>query len=229
MKACHDDPQLRARLAADYVSGALRGGARRRFEGLMAADFALRREVQAWENEIYPLIYSAPPHAPPKRVWQTIKQQVRQERPARSKNWGWGGTYLWRLCSATLAAALIAVVVLPMEFGRTPPPQEVAVLQSRAGQTVVVIRMDASGAMYVNALENLTQMADGHALQLWSLPTEGAPKSLGMLSPTGMTKLTLPHGAGSMTRLAVSLEPPGGSPTGLPTGAVVMTGKILQS
>lgn len=229
MKAYHDDPRLRARLAADYVSGALRGGARRRFEGLMAADFSLRREVQAWENEIYPLIYSAPPHAPPKRVWHTIKQQVRQERPARSKNWGWRGIYLWRLCSATLAAALIAVVVLPLEFGRPPAPQEVAVLQSHAGRTVAVIRMDASGAMYVNALENLTSMADGHALQLWALPAKGVPKSLGMLSPTGMTKLTLPRGTGSMARLAVSLEPPGGSPTGLPTGAVVMTGEVLRS
>ena len=46
------DPQLRARLAADYVSGAMRGGARRRFEGLMAADANLRRQVRGWEDDI---------------------------------------------------------------------------------------------------------------------------------------------------------------------------------
>ena len=59
MKA-YDDPQLRARLAADYVSGAMRGGARRRFEGLMAADASLRRQVGSWEDVLYALVWAIP-------------------------------------------------------------------------------------------------------------------------------------------------------------------------
>ncbi|WZB73678.1 hypothetical protein WJ972_19975 [Achromobacter insuavis] len=71
------DPQLRARLAADYVSGAMRGGARRRFEGLMAADANLRRQVRGWEDDIYPLLWSLPGRTPPGRVWRVIESRLR--------------------------------------------------------------------------------------------------------------------------------------------------------
>ena len=226
----YEDPQLRARLAADYVSGAMRGGARRRFEGLMAADASLRRQVRSWEDDLYALIWAIPPVVPSKRVWRAIREQIRQKTPARAKSWGWNGAYLWRLCSATLAAALIAVAVIqPLWPNRAPSAQRVAVLQGGQGQAFLVIRTDASGNMYATTLENLTKMADGHALELWSMPPGGKPVSLGLVAANGLTRLTLPKGAGTIAKLGISLEPPGGSPTGQPTGPVVMTGDVLLS
>lgn len=226
----YEDPQLRARLAADYVSGAMRGGARRRFEGLMAADASLRRQVRSWEDDLYALIWAIPPVMPPKRVWRAIREQIRQKTPAQAKSWGWNGAYLWRLCSATLAAALIAMAVIqPLWPNLAQSPQRVAVLQGGQGQAFLVIRTDASGNMYATTLENLTKMADGHALQLWSMPPGGKPVSLGLVAANGLTRLTLPKGAGTIAKLGISLEPPGGSPTGQPTGPVVMTGDVLLS
>jgi anti-sigma-K factor RskA len=226
----YEDPQLRARLAADYVSGAMRGGARRRFEGLMAADASLRRQVRSWEDDLYALIWAIPPVMPSKRVWRAIREHIRQKTPARAKSWGWNGAYLWRLCSATLAAALIAMAVIqPLWPNRAQAPQRVAVLQGGQGQAFLVIRTDASGNMYATTLENLTKMADGHALELWSMPPGGKPVSLGLVAANGLTRLTLPKDAGTIAKLGISLEPPGGSPTGQPTGPVVMTGDVLLS
>ena len=225
------DPQLRARLTADYVSGAMRGGARRRFEGLMAADASLRRQVRDWEDDLYSLVWAVPARTPPARVWRAIRKQLHQKMPARIKNWDWNGMYLWRSCSAVLAAAVVALVVIwPTQANRTgPSPQRVAVLQSSQGQAFLIIRADASGTMYVNTLTNLTKMADGHALELWSMPPKGAPISLGLVAANGSTKLAIPQGVGNMKKLGISLEPPGGSPSGLPTGPVVMTGDVLLS
>lgn len=224
------DPQLRARLAADYVSGAMRGGARRRFEGLMAADASLRHEVRDWERDLYSIVWAVPPRTPPGRVWRAIRQRIRQKVPTPTRHWSWGGTYLWRSCSAALAVALIAIVAIqPVWMSRPAQPQQVAVLQSSQGQAFLIIRADTSGTMYVSTLENLTQMADGHALELWSMPPGGKPISLGLVATNGLTKLAIPQSASGMKKLGISLEPPGGSPSGLPTGPVVMTGDVLLS
>jgi anti-sigma-K factor RskA len=68
----------------------------------------------------------------------------------------------------------------------------------------------------------------GKALELWILPPGGtAPKSLGVLPPAGR-KVELPAMPAAGTALMVSLEPPGGSPTGAPTGPVVYAGKLGQ-
>ncbi len=64
------------------------------------------------------------------------------------------------------------------------------------------------------------------------IPAGGTPHSLGLLANHGGTALTLTAdnrariAAGAT--LAVSLEPLGGSPTGLPTGPVVATGALLR-
>jgi anti-sigma-K factor RskA len=71
----------------------------------------------------------------------------------------------------------------------------------------------------------------GRVLELWSVPPQGAPRSLGLISADGAT--VLPRGKlpdtllkGGTDALAVSVEPPGGSPTGAPTGPVVYAGKL---
>ncbi|MDP3525548.1 MAG: anti-sigma factor, partial [Hoeflea sp.] len=72
---------------------------------------------------------------------------------------------------------------------------------------------------------------DGKSLELWLVPGEGAPVSLGLVPGDG-GRLVLDPGltdrltAGAL--LAVSLEPLGGSPTGGPTGPVLLSGELRQ-
>jgi anti-sigma-K factor RskA len=104
-----------------------------------------------------------------------------------------------------------------------------AVLADQGGQPAWIATLDkGSGAVLVTAVR--PQPVDpAHAFELWSI-AGGPPKPMGMLSPSPDRAMTMPMRemppAGST--LAVSLEPPGGSPTGLPTGPVLYTGKVLS-
>lgn len=222
----YGNPQLRERLAAEYVSGAMRGGARRRFEGLMAADANLRRQVRDWEDDIYPLVWSLPPSTPPQRVWRAIQARLRIAAPSR---WGWSGLYFWRLLSGGLAALLIAgVVIFPGQVDRAAQEQMMAVLQTPKSEAMLVVRADGTGAVHVHTLQNLLPYSDGKALELWVISPGQAPVSLGLVQPQGLTAFSRPRGLAGVGQLAVSLEPPGGSPTGSPTGPVIMSGDVLE-
>ncbi|HKY93810.1 MAG TPA: anti-sigma factor, partial [Kiloniellales bacterium] len=71
----------------------------------------------------------------------------------------------------------------------------------------------------------------GGDLELWLVRSDTGPKSLGLIPSSGEARLDL--GAQATPALltggllAVSQEPKGGSPTGLPTGPVVFTGPLL--
>jgi len=70
------------------------------------------------------------------------------------------------------------------------------------------------------------QVPGGKALELWLQPPDAtAPRSLGLLPAAGR-QVTLPGVPAPGTVLSVSLEPPGGSPTGAPTGRVVYAGTL---
>lgn len=218
------DPQLRARLAADYVSGAMRGGARRRFEGLMAADANLRRQVRGWEDDIYPLLWSLAGRTPPRRVWRAIQSRL---HPGAAP-W-WRGLAFWRIASGALAALLVAgVVIYPMQVDRAARAQLMAVLQSPEAQAMLVVRADEAGGLHIHALQNLATRAGGKSLELWAIPPGQAPQSVGLVSPEGLTALRRAQGLAGVQQLAITLEPPGGSPTGAPTGPVIMSGDVLK-
>jgi len=75
-------------------------------------------------------------------------------------------------------------------------------------------------------------MADAtRSAELWVIAGDGVPHSLGLL-PAGGGRM--PVSSANRARLAagatlaVSLEPIGGSPTGLPTGPVVATGALSK-
>jgi anti-sigma-K factor RskA len=69
-----------------------------------------------------------------------------------------------------------------------------------------------------------------HALELWVIPSGGKPHSLGLVDPARPIKVVVPpelrpHVTADSV-LAISVEPPGGSPTGQPTGPVIANGKL---
>src|SRR5215472_6641851 len=73
---------------------------------------------------------------------------------------------------------------------------------------------------------------DPRAVELWLILPNQQPRSLGLIQPGQPIRLTIPPDlAGRLTpdaALAVSLEPPGGSPTGQPTGPVIASGKLTS-
>jgi anti-sigma-K factor RskA len=76
-----------------------------------------------------------------------------------------------------------------------------------------------------------TQRDDtGKSPELWVIEGDKAPRSLGVIDIRGPNAHAISSkqlaGLAPGSVLAISIEPKGGSPTGLPTGPVVATGKL---
>ena len=73
----------------------------------------------------------------------------------------------------------------------------------------------------------------GRAHELWVIPAGGTPSSLGTMAEGRMTHMELAAGLAELLRqgatIAISVEPPGGSPTGAPTGPVIAAGTLESS
>jgi len=223
-------------LAAEYVTGTLRHGARRRFEALLAGHPALSGAVHAWQERLMPLAAAVAPEPPPPRVWRAIEQRL-WPAPAAASAW-WQRLSVWRGVSALATAA---VLVMTVALVRPPPalPPIVVVLEGQAGTPAAgasfVASVSGDGhAMVLQPVSAARPLQPDRVLELWSVPPAsvgGAPKSLGLISASGATVLPrarLPETLlkGGTAALAVSLEPPGGSPTGAPTGPVVFAGNL---
>jgi len=226
----YDHPELRDRLAAEYALGSLRGAARRRFERLLAADAPLRDLVQAWELRLNLLAESAPAVAPPARVWERILQRL-GPAPAREgllARW-WNSLGFWR-GAGLLAMAATAALALYIGLTPTPGPSYIAVLIDADKTPILVARFDAESRQL--SVHDLRPVAadPAHSRELWLVAAGGPPKSLGVVEG-GKRTVTLPADqAAALTQaiLAISLEPPGGSPNGAPT-EVLFTGAVVPA
>jgi anti-sigma-K factor RskA len=258
----HRYPELLDRLAAEFVIGTLRGGARRRLQRYAEHDPVIRRALQDWERRLAPMAELGPAAMPPTRVWQAIEEQLgfaarRQLEsraaeaahptpPARPERRPWFESLsFWRgwAIGVTALAALAFVLavrgILPLSPTQPTPPtvaqqpettiSHVAVLSDKDAQAVMLVSWDAARAKV--KLHRLTDAAPpaGRSMQLWGLPANGHPVSLGVMPDHGDG--TMPAGEQQPQQypmLAVSIEPSGGSPNpNGPTGPVVFTGKLL--
>jgi anti-sigma-K factor RskA len=224
----YSKPQLADRLAAEYALGTLRGGARRRLQQLLPAHQALAAAVRAWEARVHTLATPLPDVTPSPRVWQQVQARLfgPQAAPAR---W-WQRLGVWRGVSATATVATLALAALLVQ----PPPAQaplVVVLNGTPdGAALVsagfVASISADGRALVLKPLGKAQVADGRALELWAVPAQAAPRSLGLVSSQGATTVLRNELLKGTQALAVSLEPSGGSPTGAPTGPIVSVGSI---
>jgi anti-sigma-K factor RskA len=225
--------ELSDRLAAEYVLGTLRGGARRRFEALLPAHPGLRKAVWRWQDRLVPLTASVPPVTPSSAVWKGIEQrlfgdaataEVSASVQQRITRW-WERLGLWQgLAGATSLATLALAVALTLP-GPVQPPV-VVVMGTEQGPASFVASVGADGrSLVLKPLAGVTVTA-AQALELWAVPPKGAPRSLGLVSNKGATTVLREHLLQGTAAFAVSVEPTGGSPTGAPTGPVVSVGHL---
>jgi anti-sigma-K factor RskA len=143
-----DKPELQDRLAAEYVLGTLRGGARLRFEAWMREDAALRQIVAGWEARLVPLADAVPARTPPRRVWRAIERRLGAPAdPARTAGL-WDSLAFWRnwgLVATGCAAALLGALALRApQIVEVPIVREVPV-ESKRMQASYVAVLHATG------------------------------------------------------------------------------------
>lgn len=223
----YSNRQLADKLAAEYALGTLRGGARRRLQQLLPAHPTLAAAVHAWEARVQALAAPVTPLQPSPRVWQQVQARL---FPAEAPRRWWQGLALWRGVSAAAVfatAALLFVVAQPVP---TQAPVLVLLNGTPDGAAVVRAGFVASvsgdgGALVLKPLGEVS-LAQGRVLELWAVPGQAAPRSLGVVSAQAATTVLRAEMLKGTQALALSLEPTGGSPTGAPTGPIVSVGSI---
>lgn len=235
--------QLLDRLAAEYVAGTLRGAARRRFEGLLAGNIPARHAVRRWELRLIGLSLQLEPVQPTPNVWQQIEKRVGPTHTAPSKP-APTSLRLWQSLAAGIAAIAVALGIVLAT--RTPEIQvEVQVKKQPVVSEHTAVVADATAPIWVvNAFPQLNEirvtalrsveLASDRSFELWMLPDSGtAPVSLGVLPTRGAAALRLTAAKlqtlAASSKLAVSVEPAGGSPTGAPTGPIPYTAALLHT
>jgi anti-sigma-K factor RskA len=212
-------------LAVDFILGAMRGGARRRFQQLIMARPAVRQTVWRWEQHLNPLAESLPATVPNPRVWQRVQQRLGWAAPD-AKPQRTASPSFWT--GLALAASLLLAVVMLKPMLSSDVQQDIAVIQSSDAKAWwLVSKAERKLTVKATAAVGEQQLND---YELWMLPASGAaPVSLGLLPQHGEQVFDWPEAAEGVViaALAVSLEPRGGSPTGAPTGPVLFTAEIV--
>lgn len=226
-------PDLAHALAAEHVLGTLRGRARRRFEAIARADREVAAILRRWEEDLTPLAERVTPVDPPARVWSEIESRITPRASSLALRASfWSSLGLWRgfgMVSGGLAMVLLAAF-LSLSGGPRGEPVFIAVLTAPDATARMVVSMHHSPDLLRVRMVKPWSGADDKSLELWVLPKEGAPRSLGVVANAmGDTLIKIsatdPRVQGA-NAIAVSLEPRGGSPTRQPTGPVLCSGVI---
>jgi anti-sigma-K factor RskA len=225
----YEQAELLDRLAAEYTLGTLRGRARRRFERLYRDSAAARGVVHRWEDRWSALGRTLPPVEPSARVWTGVSRRLfgaEAEAPPvprvrRRRTW-----------QLAIAAGLVAVaLIVGLIVRQAPPPlQTLALLGTDTAHPVWRLERRLPLTALTIQVIGTVPPAAGKSYELWALPRGGAPVSLGLLPAAGSAERTLSERQRTALlaadKVAVSVEPSGGSPTGSPTGPIVIVSNV---
>ncbi|HWK68837.1 MAG TPA: anti-sigma factor [Rhizobiaceae bacterium] len=227
-------------LAAEYVLGALSSEERRQVGARIDSEPDFARLVESWESHFGPLASAYPSVEPPAGVKAAIDRRLFDPSADAAPAGGttapggrgiWSSLSFWRGLAAAALAALVLYVAVPAfrPPAELPAPRLVASLSADGSDVrYLAVYDEARGEVSLSHVSG--ERAADRDFELWTIEGSNAPVSLGVI-PTGATAhLAVREAARARLAagaiLAVSLEPPGGSPTGQPTGPVVAAGDL---
>lgn len=221
-------------LAAEYVLGTLHGKARQGFERWMMESVRVRQEVWFWEEKLGALASEVPEQVPPVSVWHGIEKRLWPDIQAANDEPGSGSSWLWPGWSLVATAAAIVMAVLLVQQPRPSVDGQLAgaVVQADVNDPLWLVSESARDRWLTLKPVAANAAETGKDYELWIVPEDGAPLSLGVIPSGGVYQVTLTDEAReSLSRsrtLAISLEPLGGSPTGAPTGPILHVTRLYE-
>jgi anti-sigma-K factor RskA len=225
-------------LAAEHALGVLSAHERADAEARMARDPAFADLVTAWREQLAPMLDEVPPVTPPAAVWERIHRALpaNDNAAVRRRLRFWRGATIGSLGLAAASLALaVMLAVRPPLAPQAPAPILNAHLMSPADavRPMFVAAYDpARQALIVTSLAKPGADPD-HVHELWVIPPDGKPHPIGMIEPGQSKAMPMPRAMAPMfapgAAIAVSVEPPGGSPTrNAPSGPIAAMGKLAK-
>lgn len=226
----YEQAELLDRLAAEYTLGTLRGRARRRFERLCLASAAARSAVYRWEDHWSALSRRVPPVEPSPQVWAAVSRRLFGDDAVSGATPPIRRRRTWQLAVAASLVAVALITGLIIRQLAPPPLQTLAVLSTDTAHPVWRLERRLPLTALIVEVVGTVPPAAGKSYELWALPRGEAPVSLGLLPAAGRAERTLSERQRTALlaadKVAVSVEPAGGSPTGSPTGPIVIVTQV---
>lgn len=226
----YDNQQLIDMLAAEYVLGTLKGSARKRFQRLMLSSTRVREATWIWEQHLNNLASSIKSVPPDSHVWETISKRISHQAVPEISNVITPKVSIWRAWSliATAASIVLALIIWQPQAPEQQASGPIALFKDESQQSLWFVNVDEK-QLTVRATQQLVARNDKD-YELWMiLKGQDTPISLGLLPKDGLVKLTKNSrfNPQDIALLAVSLEPLGGSPNGLPTEVLYTTELVI--
>ena len=215
-------------LCGEYLLGTLRGRARSRFERALREEPLVAKRLHLLSGTYMPTPSDRFQVTPRPDGLARLRRELQLDAAVRRP-------WYARLAPLQWSGAAVAALALAVGIGLTllrpgePTFTAIAQLSGDAAPAVTAALSEDRRQMQLRATR-AQRPAAGLSYELWLIPAEGgAPLSLGTveqldarirLSPAQSERLR--EGA----RLAISVEPAGGSPTGSPTGPVILVGPV---
>jgi len=214
-------------VAGEYVLGLLDSGASREIEAALVTNTELRDAVAFWEEKLHPLSALATAAEPPAGTWDAIANRLEGPSGRSAMPGWWKSAAPWRWSTAGFAAAAAALLFYVARAPAPVSPPLVALLHAPQQQAASWIATAGRDGLRLRAVANEVP-PQARIYELWAIPPHATrPEPLGVVAANDTLRLArLPRAATEGATLAISIEPPGGSPTGLPTGPVVFLGAL---
>jgi anti-sigma-K factor RskA len=222
-------------VAGEYVLGVLDANERSAAAQRMKQEPEFAQEVSFWEERLGGLADEVKPVTPPEATWSRIEAAIANPTATAALGALWQNLFFWRIIgigSSALATACLAALAY---LGTVAAPERaplLATLGRQGGQPGFVAAIGSGGALVIVPASLLT--ANQKSMELWLIPagTGAQPRSLGLVAPSQPVRITVPPNLVPLVTpdasLAVSLEEPGGSRTGMPSNDIVAVGKLTN-
>jgi anti-sigma-K factor RskA len=219
-------------LAAEYALGLLSPAEATAFEDLLASDPDVRAFYARWAEDFAAITDGIAPVAPPANLQARIEAdlfpQSARKTPTLLERLGLIPAMLTGLVAAVTLMVVVDLGIMAPPEGPDFNPVYAAEVAAPDQSLVVYARFDPSvGLLRLERAAGAPR--EGRALELWLIAGDNAPVSLGVLPADETTEVQVPEALLAAMQdgvLAISDEPPGGSPTGAPTGDVLATGPV---